>query len=349
MCPRARVLEIGCAAGGNLIPFAAAHPHAHVVGIDLSQVQIDHGRARVQALGLDNMELLAGDIARMDLAALGQFDFVIAHGVYSWVPAEVQDALLSAFRGLLAPDGIAYMSYNIYPGWKSKEVVRDAMLLASGSSATPEEKVREARGMADFLEEVAPADGVLARMLAVSRSHAIGFGDNYLLHDELETFNAPCYFYEMLGRAERARAGLSGGGAARDDDPGQLRPEGRGVSAPRSAAACRCWWSSTSTSCSTGCSANRCWFTPSGRRRSATSPDRSRFTGCTSPRGCRRSTARPAWTTRVRSIGSPTAPRCSPTTRASRRHWMRSAIGGRGLCRGRSLVDAVHAGWRRRG
>ncbi|WP_319450048.1 MULTISPECIES: methyltransferase regulatory domain-containing protein [unclassified Mycobacterium] len=197
----ARVLEIGCAAGGNLIPFAAANPRARAVGIDLSQVQIDQGRARVAALGLDNLDLVTGDIARMELAALGQFDFIVAHGVYSWVPPEVQDVLLASFRALLAPEGVAYVSYNVYPGWKSKEVVRDAMLLASGTSTSPDEKVREARRMADFLDEVAPADSVLASVLAVSREHALGFGDSFLLHDELATFNAPCYFYEMLGRA----------------------------------------------------------------------------------------------------------------------------------------------------
>jgi methyltransferase-like protein/SAM-dependent methyltransferase len=197
----ARVLEIGCAAGGNVIPYAAAHPHARVVGIDLSPAQIDQGRLTVQALGLDNVELHAGDIARMDLAALGQFDFIIAHGVYSWVPADVQDALLSVFRALLAPDGVAYVSYNVYPGWKSKEIARDAMLLASGASTTPEAKARDARGMVDFLEEVIPADGVLARVLAEFRAHSEGFGDSYLLHDELETFNRPCYFYEMVAHA----------------------------------------------------------------------------------------------------------------------------------------------------
>ena len=85
----ARVLEIGCAAGGNLLPFAAAHPNADAVGIDLSPVQVTHGRTRARSLGLDNLKLLAGDIARMDLRALGQFDFVIAHGVYSWVPPDV--------------------------------------------------------------------------------------------------------------------------------------------------------------------------------------------------------------------------------------------------------------------
>ena len=186
----ARVLEIGCAAGGNLIPFAAAHPQAHTVGIDLSQVQVDQGRTRAQALGLNNLELLAGDIARMNLAALGQFEFIVAHGVYSWVPAAVQEALLSAFRRLLASEGVAYMSYNVYPGWKSKEILRDAMLLASGDSATPEEKVREARRMVDFLEEVSSADGVLSSVLAVSQAHAIGFGDSYLLHDEHSTSRA---------------------------------------------------------------------------------------------------------------------------------------------------------------
>jgi SAM-dependent methyltransferase/methyltransferase-like protein len=197
----ARVLEIGCAAGGNLIPFAAMHPQAHVVGVDLSQVQIEQGRTRVEALGVDNLELVVGDIARMDLAALGQFDFIIAHGVYSWVPPAVQEALLSAFRQSLAPDGVAYCSYNVYPGWKSKEILRDAMLLASGASTTPDAKARDARSMLDFLEEVAPAEGVLARVVAESRAFAEGFGDSYLLHDELETFNAPCYFYEMVTRA----------------------------------------------------------------------------------------------------------------------------------------------------
>lgn len=197
----ARVLEIGCATGGNLIPIAAAHPKARVVGLDLSQVQVDLGRARVQALGLDNVELVAGDIARMDLTALGQFDFIIAHGVYSWVPPDVQEALLSTFRRLMAPEGVAYLSYNVYPGWTSKQIIRDAMLLASGASATPDERAREARSMVDFLEEVAPADGVLARVVAEFRAHSEGFEDSYLLHEELETFNAPCYFYEMVGRA----------------------------------------------------------------------------------------------------------------------------------------------------
>jgi len=97
--PSARLLEISCAAGGNLSSYAAAHPQARVVGIDLSQVQIDQGRARTRALGLDNVDLIAGDIARMDPVGLGQFDFVIAHGVHSWVPAECRKRSCRPFAG----------------------------------------------------------------------------------------------------------------------------------------------------------------------------------------------------------------------------------------------------------
>lgn len=197
----ARVLEIGCSAGGNLIPFAASHPQARVVGIDVSQVQIEEGRARVQALGLGNLELRQGDIAGMDLAALGQFDFIICHGVYSWVPETVQEAILAAFEWLLAPEGLAYISYNVYPGWKAKEIVRDAMLMRGAGRGSPDEQLSFARGMINFLEEVAPADSVLAKALADYKTIAVASRDYYLMHEYLETFNTPCYFLELLHRA----------------------------------------------------------------------------------------------------------------------------------------------------
>lgn len=197
----ARVLEIGCSTGGNLIPFAAQHPRASAVGIDLSQVQVDQGSRNVATLGLDNLELRQGDIADIDLNTLGHFDFIICHGVYSWVPDDVQDAILAACKALLVPKGIAYISYNTYPGWKAKEIVRDAMLMRGGARGNPAEKLAFARGMIDFLGEVAPRDSVLGKALEDFRTTASQTQDYYLQHEYLETFNAPCYFLEMLQRA----------------------------------------------------------------------------------------------------------------------------------------------------
>jgi methyltransferase-like protein/SAM-dependent methyltransferase len=198
----ARVLEIGCAAAGNLIPFAATHPLARTVGIDLSKVQIEQGRRRVRALGLDNVELMHIDVAHLDLAAMGQFDFIICHGVYSWVPDQVQEAILAACSQLLSPAGVAYVGYNTYPGWKAREIVRDAMLLSVGDSTTIGERLSRARTMVDFLQKAAQPDGVVARALSdYQLIAAAAGGDYYLLHEELEIFNAPCYFRDFVDRA----------------------------------------------------------------------------------------------------------------------------------------------------
>src|SRR5947209_3027657 len=125
---RARVLEVGCAAGGNLLPMAASLPHWEFVGIDLSSVQIERGTADLRALGLAIARLLAMDLLDFD-DALGTFDYIVAHGVLSWVPRPVQDKLFAVCAQHLGPQGIAYISYNTLPGWSSRRTVRDAMRL----------------------------------------------------------------------------------------------------------------------------------------------------------------------------------------------------------------------------
>jgi methyltransferase-like protein/protein-L-isoaspartate O-methyltransferase len=195
---KARVLELGCSSGGNLIPFAARNPAAELVGIDLSSVQIGLGKKRVDALGLSNIKLIEADLAALDSKSLGSFDFVICHGVYSWVPAHVREAILSICKENLAPDGIAYVSYNVYPGWKAKEIVRDAMMLRGAARATPTERLGYAKGMLDFLERLAPKNSILAKTLELTLPELRTQQDYYLAHEYLEPFNAPCYFQDFI-------------------------------------------------------------------------------------------------------------------------------------------------------
>ena len=82
---RARVLELGCTSGGNLVPFAARYPQAHAVGVDLSWVQIAKGRQNIERLGLTNVDLKNLNLKQID-ASLGEFDYIICHGIYNWVP-----------------------------------------------------------------------------------------------------------------------------------------------------------------------------------------------------------------------------------------------------------------------
>jgi len=197
----ARVLELGCAAGGNLIPFAARHPGSRSLGVDLSSVQVAQGVAAIAHAGLPNIELRAFDISEID-ASFGQFDYIVCHGVYSWVPGPVQDAILRICAENLAPNGVAYVSYNVYPGWKAREIVRDAMILRGGPRDTPEEQLSYARGMLEFLEQSARADSVLKKTLEETMPIVRSANSSYLLHEFLEPCNAPCYFKEFVARAE---------------------------------------------------------------------------------------------------------------------------------------------------
>ncbi|KND57364.1 Methyltransferase [Candidatus Paraburkholderia schumanniana] len=146
----ARVLELGCASGGNVIPFAVRNPKARVVGVDLSEVQIEEGRRRIAALKLKNVELRALDLTSIT-KAFGEFDYIVCHGLYSWVPDDAREAILLICRENLADEGVAYVSYKTYPGWKAHEIVRDAMLLRAGRADGIEERLALGRGMIDFL------------------------------------------------------------------------------------------------------------------------------------------------------------------------------------------------------
>src|SRR6266567_3866897 len=188
-----RILEIGCAAGANLIPMAVSLPDSTLVGIDYSIRQIEEGQAAVAALGLTNISLRHMDIREIT-PELGQFDYIIVHGVFSWVPLEVRDRLLAVCSENLAPAGVAFISYNVYPGWHMLANIRDMMLYHTRHIEDPIERVAQARGVLKFLSESVPtADHVRSHLLnAYSKFLQNEMGrigpraDSFLLHDELE-------------------------------------------------------------------------------------------------------------------------------------------------------------------
>jgi len=124
---RCRVLELGCAGGMNLLPMAEELPDSNFTGIDLSANQIAEARGIAIELGLDNLDLIHDDIRAID-ETWGEFDYIICHGVYSWVSADVRQKILRTCNRNLAPQGIAMISYNTNPGWHFHRMIRDMML-----------------------------------------------------------------------------------------------------------------------------------------------------------------------------------------------------------------------------
>lgn len=197
-----RVLELGCGTGGHLLPAALSLPASSFVGVDVAEDAVREGRRRAAQYGLTNAELLVADLMELD-ASLGTFDFIIAHGVYSWVPPAVQDQLLALCRALLAPQGIAYVSYNVLPGWHLAQASRGLMRFQMEQYEDRARQLREARGLLAMVADAQTRSSPYAQLIAQERERLADYPDWFLIHDHLAEINEPLYFSDFVDRARQ--------------------------------------------------------------------------------------------------------------------------------------------------
>lgn len=197
----ARVLELGATYGGNIISQAVFNPEATFVGIELSQDQVEKGNQIISDAKLDNVSLIQGNILNFE-ESMGTFDYIIAHGFYSWISDEMKDKLLNIISNHLADNGIAYVSYNTYPGWHTMEEVRQLMIFANREqdNLTHKEKVLRGKTVGSLVgAQILNYDNLKERnskFLGALRS-VMQKDDYYVGHDHLEPHNDPCYFYQF--------------------------------------------------------------------------------------------------------------------------------------------------------
>ena len=197
----ARVLELGATYGGNIISQAVFNSEATFVGIELSQDQVEKGNQIISDAKLDNVSLIQGNILNFE-ESMGTFDYIIAHGFYSWISDEMKDKLLNIISSHLADNGIAYVSYNTYPGWHTMEEVRQLMLFANRDqdNLTHKEKVLRGKTVGSLVgAQILNYDNLKERnskFLGALRS-IMQKDDYYVGHDHLEPHNDPCYFYQF--------------------------------------------------------------------------------------------------------------------------------------------------------
>jgi len=205
-----RVLEIGCAQGGNILPMAYGLPNSQFVGIDMSARQIAEGQTFIDRLGLKNAKLQQLNLMDLD-DSFGTFDYIIAHGFYSWVPAPVRERLMEACKQHLAPNGLAYISYNAYPGWGTLIAMRQMLLYRVRGVEEPLQRAALAREllkmMAEFSNKTRSVSASLTQAYAAYLQSMLNItkqGDEgYFLHDILEETNDPVYFHEFAQQAAR--------------------------------------------------------------------------------------------------------------------------------------------------
>jgi len=222
---RCRVLELGCGVGSNLIGMAFQLPESEFIGIDLARRPIASGQSCVTELGLRNISLHSMDVCDASTEQFGRFDFIIAHGLYSWVPQPVRERILAICREMLNPQGVAYISYNAYPGNHLRDLVRGMMRFHTACFDEPTEKVGQARGLLKFLAESKPNPDYYVEAIRAQFERTVKYADEGFYHDDLNEVNQPFYFYEFISDAERHCLQFVGEASANELHPGTFTPE----------------------------------------------------------------------------------------------------------------------------
>ncbi len=194
-----RVLELGCGEGGHLVPLAYVLPESRFLGVDLSQVSIGRAQGLAGRLGLRNVEFRAQDLTKFPADA-GAFDYIIAHGLYSWVPPEAQQAILAICGRHLAPDGVAYISYNTYPGGHLRQIPRDLTLFHTRAISGAAAKVQEAHDIMEFIVASMPEPS-MERALMRNVAARYKTSDALTRFDLLAEVNEPVYFLDFMEQA----------------------------------------------------------------------------------------------------------------------------------------------------
>ena len=190
---QSRILDLGCADGTHLLALALEYPNSHCVGIDRSAEQIERGQRAAVELGVKNLTLSVADLGD---SIEGEFDYVTAHGVYSWVDAAARERLLGTIQRCLAPSGVGYLSYEVFPGSHPRLAVRDMLLpyvRELGSAGMGARFRAIARALSDGMRADQPfAAALKAELLRASRA-----SDSAIAHDWCSDAHDAVYFRDF--------------------------------------------------------------------------------------------------------------------------------------------------------
>jgi methyltransferase-like protein/SAM-dependent methyltransferase len=201
---RCRVLELGSATGGNLLPMAEHFPESHFVGVDYARVQVQAAERAASLLRLNNIEFHHADINSLD-DRLGKFDYIICHGVYSWVSNDLQRQILQLVKRSLTPQGIAYVSYNTNPGWYLRLMLREMMLMYAPPGGTAVSRLAKGRALLEFFAKAGERQkNSYGELLKIEAQSILKQPDGYIYHEYYESDNRPLYFHQFMEQAQAA-------------------------------------------------------------------------------------------------------------------------------------------------
>jgi SAM-dependent methyltransferase len=198
------MLELGCGDGANLLALASYRPHGRFVGLDGAASRITAGQRRVRALGLQNLELLACDLQHAAAALEGRYDYIVAHGVFSWIPDDARDALLALCADRLRAGGLLYLNYNAHPGWMVRGMVREHLRSIAGTGGSLAERAYATQAAArQVVSALDPGTHPYGPLIANEYAFVVESDPTYVAHEYLSEHNVAYWRSEFESLVRR--------------------------------------------------------------------------------------------------------------------------------------------------
>jgi trans-aconitate methyltransferase len=201
--------ELGCGKGHSLLLYAAANPHAQWIGIDLSEEHIHYAEQRARKLGITNCEFIRADLTELD--ELPSCDYIVMHGLYTWVQESVQEAIHRLIETSLTENGLVLVSYNAYPGWHVYEpLLKMFREYSMHLSDDPFHNAEQGLGFVQWMHEqqseymrAVPSTGTFIEELS---KHDL----RYIIHEYYADHWSPLWFKEMNQKMEKSNLSFAG-------------------------------------------------------------------------------------------------------------------------------------------
>ncbi len=197
-----RVLELGCGNGSNLISHAYSLKDSHFVGIDISSKHIKQAKKWAEELDIENVEFYELDLMKMDTETFGKFDYIVAHGLISWIPDFVRERVFDIYEEMLAPNGIGYLSYNALPGSHIRNMVREIMRFHTRGIEEPLEKLQESIKFLSLVTEHTNERKIFQSILDFELNRHFQRDPSDIYHDDLSECYRPFYFHEFAQKLD---------------------------------------------------------------------------------------------------------------------------------------------------
>jgi hypothetical protein len=228
-------LELGCGIGLGALTLAAANSSWRVTGVDFNPAHIATARAFSRQAGIRNATFLEADLATLtedrQADAIPEADFVSAHGLWSWVPAQVRAGMVSLLRRKVRAGGLVHLSYNVLPGWQSALGMQ--RLVRAGGLARPGRSDRQAQAGLELLGVLHGAGAYHLAGDPFVEKLLKGMPDMppaYLAHEFMNASWSPCFHADVAAALSEAKLEWIGSANLLEGFPDlMLAPEERKV------------------------------------------------------------------------------------------------------------------------